>query len=276
MNRHSRNSRITMIVALLLALSTPALPAGEPGSDFWKAAGNEGAVVAGGGEAADAAIDVLRGGGNAVDAAVASLLVLSVTDSASFCFGGEVPIIVYDAQRGVAEVIGAQGVAPRLATLEFFQKHKNGRIPGSGDPTTAAVPGALDGYLAALDRFGTRSFGELAQPALAILDRHEKDWWADLAKTIRRLVEAEKRSPDDRRRGLRLGADCFYRGPIARELDAWCRANGGLLRYTDLATHVTRVEEPLSVDYRGHTVLKCGVWTQGPYLLQTLPCTTRV
>ena len=65
-------------------------------------------------------------------------------------------------------------------------------------------------------------------------------------------------------------ADYFYRGPLARELAAWCEANGGLIRYNDLATHVTRVEEPVSVDYRGYTVHKCGPWTQGPYALQAL------
>jgi gamma-glutamyltranspeptidase/glutathione hydrolase len=43
-----------------------------------------------------------------------------------------------------------------------------------------------------------------------------------------------------------------------------------LIRYSDLATHVTRIEDPLSVDYRGYTVYKCGAWTQGPYLLETL------
>src|SRR5438552_1558284 len=74
----------------------------------------------------------------------------------------------------------------------------------------------------------------------------------------------------DRERGIRLVADYFYRGPIAKEIDAWSRANGGLLRYTDLATYTTRVEEPVSIDYRGHTVYKCGPWTQGPYLLETL------
>jgi gamma-glutamyltranspeptidase/glutathione hydrolase len=69
---------------------------------------------------------------------------------------------------------------------------------------------------------------------------------------------------------LRLAADYFYRGPLARELALWCEQNGGLIRYSDLATHTTRIEEPLSIDYRGHTVYKCGPWTQGPYLLQTL------
>ena len=65
-------------------------------------------------------------------------------------------------------------------------------------------------------------------------------------------------------------ADCFYRGPVARQLDAWSRANGGLIRYADLATHVTRIEDPIAIDYRGYKVYKCGPWTQGPYLLQTL------
>ncbi len=70
--------------------------------------------------------------------------------------------------------------------------------------------------------------------------------------------------------GLRLVADAFYRGPIARRIDAWSRANGGLIRYADLATHTTRIEEPVSVTYRGRTVYKCGPWTQGPCLLQAL------
>jgi gamma-glutamyltranspeptidase/glutathione hydrolase len=67
-----------------------------------------------------------------------------------------------------------------------------------------------------------------------------------------------------------LVADAFYRGPIARRIDAWSRANGGLIRYADLATHTTRVEDPVTATYRGLTVCKCGPWTQGPYLLETL------
>jgi gamma-glutamyltranspeptidase len=65
-------------------------------------------------------------------------------------------------------------------------------------------------------------------------------------------------------------ADYFYRGPIAREIDAWSGEKGGLLRCPDLATHVTRVEEAVVVEYRGHTIVKCGPWTQGPMLPQTL------
>jgi gamma-glutamyltranspeptidase/glutathione hydrolase len=237
--------------------------------DFWQATGSYGAVATGGPQAADAAIQALSRG-NAVDAAVTALLVLSVTDSGNFCFGGEVPILVYDAKRKVTEVIAGQGAAPRLATIDYFAKHKQGRIPGNGDPTTAAVPAALDACLTALDRYGTLTFAEAVRPALEILERQGSGWRADLAETFRRLRKAERASGGDRRRGLRLVADYFYRGPLARELDAWSRGHGGLLRYTDLATHVTRIEEPLAVEYRGYRVLKCGAWTQGPYLLQTL------
>src|SRR5439155_24764947 len=170
----------------------------------------------------------------AIDAAVATILALTVTDSNAFCFGGEVPIVVYDARRGVVEVLSGMGTAPQQATREHFAKA--GSVPGKGiEP--AAVPAQLDACLTALDRYGTITFAEAVQPTLELLDRQQKTWHADLARTIRRMVDAEKASPQDRRRGLRLVADYFYRGPITKEIDAWMRANGGLMRYTDLARY---------------------------------------
>jgi gamma-glutamyltranspeptidase / glutathione hydrolase len=237
------------------------------GASNSRATGQRGVIVAGGSEAVDAGMAIFSAGGNAMDAAVATILAQSVTDSSQFCFGGEVPLLVYDASRQVVEVIGGQGAAPRLATREYFASR--GGIPGSGiEP--AAVPAALDACLTVLDRYGTRRFAEVAAPTLAILDRHQAPWHVDLATTLRRLIEAERGSGGDRCRGLRLVADYFYRGPIARELAEWCEANGGLIRSSDLAAHVTRVEEPASIEYRGYTVYKCGPWTQGPYLLQAL------
>src|SRR5207253_4780750 len=129
------------------------------------------------------------------------------------------------------------------------------------------IPGAFDACLTALDRYGTKTFAEVAQPTLRLLDRQARDWHADLAATIRRLIEAERQSPNDRRRGLRLVADYFYRGPIAQEIDAWSRAHGGLIRFTDLATHVTRIDEPATAEDRGHPVYTGGFSNQGPYRL---------
>jgi gamma-glutamyltranspeptidase/glutathione hydrolase len=255
------------LLTVSLSLLTSTAAAQPAARDGWKGSGTKGAVSAGGQGAVDAGLSILKAGGNAADAAAATIVALSITDSGAFCFGGEVPILVYNARRGVVEVLCGLGTAPRLATREHFAK--KGGIPGQGiEP--AAVPGALDACLTLLDRHGTRTFATVAEPTLHLLDRKEKPWHADLARTLRRLIEAEKNAGGDRSRGLRLAGDYFYRGPIAREIDAWSRAKDGLIRYTDLATHVTRIEEPASVEYRGHTVCKCGFWNQGPYLLETL------
>jgi gamma-glutamyltranspeptidase/glutathione hydrolase len=234
----------------------------------WKASGKQGVVAAGGAESVEAGLAMLRSGGNAADAAAATLLALTVTDAQLFCFGGEVPILVYDAKHpGAVQVICGQGEAPRLATREYFERL--GGIPASGiEP--AAVPGALDAIVVLLDRFGTKTFAEAVAPALKILDRNDQPWHADLARTIRLLTEAEQSARGDRARGLRLVSDTFYRGPVARQIDVWARQSGSLLRYSDLATHAARIEDPVSATYRGFTVYKPGPWTQGPCLLQSL------
>jgi gamma-glutamyltranspeptidase / glutathione hydrolase len=258
-------------VGLVCPLFVPIAESGaqsttETGPANWHAEGKTGAVCVGGTEARDASLEMLKSGGNAADAAVVATLIISVTDNV-VCFGGEAPILYYDKGTESVEVYCGQGAAPRLATQEYFAK--KGGIPNKGiEP--AAVPGLLDGLLTLLSRRGTKTFAEVAQPTLKILDQGRKPFHKDLAVTIRRMIEAEKASPKDRQRGLRLAADYFYRGPLAQELDAWMKANGGLIRYSDLATHVTRIEEPLTVDYRGYAVYKCGFWTQGPYFLQML------
>jgi gamma-glutamyltranspeptidase/glutathione hydrolase len=241
-------------------------PKDSSGAAEWHAEGKKGAVCVGGSAARNGSLAMLKSGGNAADAAAVAILLMSVTESV-VCVGGEVPILYYDAATGTVEVLCGMGTAPRLATQEHFAKI--GGIPSKG-AATAAVPALLDGVLTLLSRRGSKTFAEVVQPTLTILDAGPKAWHKDLAVSLRRLIDAEKASPRDRQRGLRLVADYFYRGPLAQEIDAWMRANGGLIRYSDLATHVTRVEEPQSVEYRGLTVYKCGFWTQGPYFLQML------
>jgi hypothetical protein len=181
--------------ALVFLLLAPSLPAQEAPRGPWKATGHKGAVSAGGREAVEAGIALLKAGGNAADAAVATILALSVTDSGAFCFGGEVPVLVYNARRRSVEVLAGQGAAPRLATRDYFA-YKGG-IPARGiEP--AAVPATLDVCLTALERHGTKTFADVVAPTLRLLDQKKKDWHADLARTLRRLVEAEKASSSDR------------------------------------------------------------------------------
>jgi gamma-glutamyltranspeptidase/glutathione hydrolase len=281
-------------------LPTPAVhgscqdPVAEPARATRDLAeGQQGAIATGSRQSRDAGLAMLQEGGNAVDAAVTSMLVQSVVENRLFCFGSEVPIIVYDKKRDVVEVIAGLGAAPRLATPEWFREHRAGKIQGRDDIANVVVPGFLDACLTALERYGSRTFSECAQPMLAVLrqrampaavdaenNESSRRGGEDAARFVRhhqkflrlmeRLVEAERAAGGDRITGLRRVSDYFYRGPIAQELDAWSREKGGLLRYVDMAQHVTRIDDPLTISFHGYTVYKCGVWTQGPYALQTL------
>ncbi|MFT5127369.1 MAG: gamma-glutamyltranspeptidase/glutathione hydrolase [Rhodothermales bacterium] len=236
----------------------------------WKGSGKGGAVAAGNGRAVSAGISILEQDGNAADAAAATLLALSITDFGSFCIGGEAPFMYADSKTGKVTVLAGQGVAPQLATVENFEKTGIPRAFRPNNLANAAVPAIIDLCVTALREYGSMRFEQVVAPSLAILKRGGNGWYPDLARTFERLVEAERAHPDERIAGLQAVADRFYRGDIADELDAWYRANGGLIRKVDLAAHVTHIEEPLSIDYHGYTVYKCGVWTQGPFMLQTL------
>ena len=88
--------------------------------------------------------------------------------------------------------------------------------------------------------------------------------------TFRKLVEAEEKAKGSREQKLQAVADRFYRGDIADALEQWYIEKGSFLRKRDLAAHKTRVEDPVMATYRGYSVYKCGPWTQGPYVLETL------
>ncbi|MCK6560899.1 gamma-glutamyltransferase [candidate division KSB1 bacterium] len=242
---------------------------------------------------------ILKAGGNAADAAVATLLVLSVKHIGAFCIGGEVPLMIYDAKKREVKVLAGQGAAPK-DSLAMAWYYKNG-IPGD-DMRAAAVPAVIDLCVTALSRYGTMSFEQVATPALALLeaggpnwyrdtgsgdtldglsgkkidihllsaDTGGRSWYADLAKTLRKLGDAERNTTGTREAKLKAVADRFYRGDIADELVEWYIACGGFLRKRDLAEHVTRVEDPVMITYRDYTILKCDTWTQGPYLSQAL------
>jgi gamma-glutamyltranspeptidase / glutathione hydrolase len=161
--------------------------------------GKRGAVAAGHPLSAEAGMRLLQQGGNAVDAGCAALLAASVIEISHFSFGGEVPIIIKPANAKPA-VINGQGIAPKLATREFFvERAKRGEyeqgpvytgspeyvsineggarpgiIPSSGI-LPATVPGILDAVITSLDKFGTKSLAEVMQPAIEAADGYPID-----------------------------------------------------------------------------------------------------
>ena len=260
------------------ATKTPVSPRGPS-----IATGSRGVVVSGKLAATAAGIKILEQGGNAADAAAATLLALSVAYVGAFCVGGEVPILVYSADQKSVKLLEGQGEAPRdPKAIAWYMKHG---IP-DGDVKAAAVPSTIDAVVTLLKLYGTKSFEEVVQPTLAILDAGGPSWYvdtgsgqkietgvnwqADLAVTFRKLVESERAAKGTRQQKQQAVSDRFYRGDIADALEAWYIEKGGFLRKADLAAHKTPVVDPLKTTYRGYTVYKAGPLSQGPYLLQTL------
>jgi gamma-glutamyltranspeptidase/glutathione hydrolase len=233
-----------------------------------KKIGKNGAIGTGRAGSEEAGIRMLKAGGNAIDAGVASVLALSVTDHDQFCFGGEVPMIIYSSKIKKVVAISGMGTAPKKASLDMFIGMY--AIPGDGI-LPAAIPSALATCILALDKFGTMSFADVAVPALEILGKGGQEWFSRLAKTLNRLIEAEKsESSKGRSAGLEAVRKLFYEGAIADELVTWNQGESGLFAKEDMANYKAKIEEPVHGNYRGYDVYKCGFWTQGPSMIQAL------
>src|SRR6202044_2377736 len=140
------------------------------------AVGSQGVVVSGRPAATAAGIKIVQQGGNAADAGAATLLALSVTYVGAFCVGGEVPILVYSAEQKNVKLLEGQGEAPRdPKAVAWYMEHG---IP-DGDVKAAAVPGTIDAVVTLLKLYGSKSFEQVVQPTLAILDAGGPSWYID-------------------------------------------------------------------------------------------------
>jgi gamma-glutamyltranspeptidase/glutathione hydrolase len=95
----------------------------------------------------------------------------------------------------------------------------------------------------------------------------------DLFQMLSKLVDAESSSlkqGKSRKEAIQAAYDRFYRGDIAVEFVRGVQEQGGLITLEDLAKWKVKLEEPVSVNYRGIDVYKLTTWTQGPVMLQAL------
>jgi gamma-glutamyltranspeptidase/glutathione hydrolase len=110
--------------------------------------------------ATQAAFQVLEAGGNAVDAGVAAALVLAVVHSDQVNVAGVAPMIIWLADKQESITIDGLGVWPARASCELFVREHGGQIPDGLLRTV--VPAAPAAHIAALRRFGTLSFSDVA------------------------------------------------------------------------------------------------------------------
>jgi len=252
--------------------------------------------------ATEAAVRILEAGGNAFDAAVAGQAVLALVNPESNGFGSDAVALVYNAREKKVHSINAEGTAPKLATIDWYNKNNDGRIPDSDGLLSASLPGVIDAWYIMLDRWGTMTFAQVLEQAIDVAENGypigeglsraiagskkiqkypttmkvyfpngrapqpgELFRNLDSARMLRKLVDAEKAAArKGRHEALRAARDRFYKGDIARTMGDFSEKNGGLYRYEDFAGYTAEVETPVSTNYRGYEVYKNASSSQGP------------
>jgi gamma-glutamyltranspeptidase/glutathione hydrolase len=301
----SRTFHISVVAALLLFLVAAVHPQEEISESHTMRPvirGRQAAVSSMKAEATEAARRILDAGGNAFDAAVAGQAALGVADFSLNGVGSDAVLLVYSAREKKVYSVNAEPRAPKLATIEWYEKNNGGKIPQSDGLLSGGLPGVVDAWYILLDRWGTMSFEQVLQPAIELaqngfpLSERGASYIAsskkirrypttvkiylpsgqapkageilrnpDLAQTLMKLVEAEKENrTKGRHEALKAARDRFYKGDIARDLAAFSEANGGLFRYEDFAEYTAEVEAPVSTNYRGYEIYKNPSASQGP------------
>ena len=251
--------------------------------------GRNGMVAAGHPLAAQAGMAVLQRGGNAVDAAIATAAALNVVEPNMSGIGGDGFIMIYNRQADTIEVCNGTGAAPYATDVDWYRR--NG-IPTKGI-LSVSVPGLVDAWMAAHERYGTLSRAEVFDAAI---DLSENGF--PVTHVLSRVIAGDRllcEFPDSqavfapagvpmqpgqvlRQQGLANtfkaivdgGRDAFYEGETARAIARFSEEQGGILSLKDLADCRSRWEAPISTTYHGHKVYEAPPNSSGHVLLQEL------
>ncbi|RQH00846.1 gamma-glutamyltransferase family protein [Natrarchaeobius oligotrophus] len=242
------------------------------------------AVVSQHHRATEAGLEVLEAGGTAADAAVAVACALSVVEPwFSSALGGGTWALYYDAETD--EVTSLDGVGPvgSDATRADYEERAD-----EAGIHQAVVPGAWDGWMLWLERYGGLELEDVLSPAIDIarggyevspgmarwlenesseiddrpdaaaiyerdgdlLEEGETAYQEEMAGTFEALAEAyADRRDEGRTEAIQAARDSFYRGPIAEEIVAYSDEHGGYLTRSDFAEFEAEIVDPLSIEY---------------------------
>jgi len=268
--------------------------------------GEKWAVVAGHPRVANVAAEIFAAGGNAVDAGVAAGIASNVVQVDMANFGGIAPILIRPAASEQVFSVAGVGRWSKSVTLEAMLARHGGKLPLEGAP--AIVPGAPAAWITALERFGTMSFEQVAQPAielaregflldhataksLEITGKNFRKWQSSLevyrpndialkvgerlvqpalSALLQRMVDAEKETSGDRKKKLDGSIAAFYRGEVAETIVRWVTSHGGFMTLDDLAEFEAEIEIAPSLSYGDWNFHATPSWSQGPVALEIL------
>ena len=245
-------------------------------------------------------IEILKKGGSAVDAAIAINAALGFLEPTANGIGGDFYAMLWD--PAALQVVGfaGSGRSPRGLTLETVRSRaRNGALPPYG-AVTVSVPGTVDAWWQLHQRYGKLRWAELFDPAIAYAEggvplspvvayymnramatfARPKQGIEEIANAQATYASGERarageifRNPDLARTYRIIaagGRDAFYRGDIARTIEAYFQRIGGWLTRADLAAHQGSWSKPAMTTYRGIGVHALAENTQGLATLQML------
>lgn len=247
------------------------------------------AAAAGTPYAAGAAAEIYGSGGNAADAAVAAAAAVSITEPLLSSVGGGGFALVrstrgaelidyYDVMPGRGLPGSAFGGSPPIINLKYGPG-----IDSTVGAASCAVPGALRGWEALLERHGRLSFRETLAPAVRLAREGFRvasitGAWFQVAEEVLRFTDETRKNFYNGERVYREGeelrfpeladtleaigeegASLLYHGELARRISEYILGMGGIITQRDLAEYEAVIRQPLSFAYDGSTV-----YTNGP------------
>jgi gamma-glutamyltranspeptidase/glutathione hydrolase len=239
------------------------------------------------------ALDVLKAGGNAIDAAIAANAMEGVVEPHVNGIGGDLFAIVWDAKSKKLYGLNGSGRSPKSLTLAEFKKRGLKYIPSTG-PLPVSVPGCVDAWFELHKKFGSMPMTKVLEKAVSYA-RNGFPVHGEFASALTRVQANYGKYPNvDKHyypngkvagegdifknpnlgntleRLGKEGRDVFYKGDMAKTMDAFMKKNGGFLSYEDLASHTSTWIDPVSVNYRGYDVWELPPNGQGIAALQML------
>jgi len=239
--------------------------------------------------ASEAGRQVLAAGGNAFDAAVAVAAALAVVEPYSSGIGGGGFFLLHRARDGHQVMVDARETAPAAATADMYVDAQGRAIPRASldGARAAAIPGLPAGLVHLSARYGRLPLTRSLAPAIALArDGFPVDArFATVARLAAARVQRDARTasvfmpagrtpdPGERLRQPALAATLarlaaeghagFYSGPVAAELVASVRADGGIWQAQDLASYAVIERAPMRIQYRGATITAAALPSSG-------------
>jgi len=236
--------------------------------------------------ATQVALDIMQAGGNAIDAAIAANALLGLVEPTGNGIGGDLYAIVWDAEGKRLHGLNASGRSPKSLTLDYFLENGYESIPARG-VLPLSVPGAVDGWFELHQKFGKLPMAQVLAPAIEYAENgfpvtevisyyFERN--ADVLKNQPGFADVFMKGGLPPQKGkmfknpdlantykliAKEGRDAFYKGKIAKTIDAFVKKHGGFLSYEDLASHTSTWVNPVSTNYRGYDLWELPPNTQG-------------